>query len=209
VSQGTWVVMGSSTASGAGATTLDWAFAVRTAYRTTHGVTTVNIARGGQTTYSALPTGTPAVANRPAPNIETNTNAALTRTPAPKLVFVSYPTNDTEFGYTVEETVRNTLAVRAALIAGGAAVIVVSTQPRDMTPAKIAMLPQIDAQLKAAIGACFAETREALDGPDGKLDPAYNSGDGIHPNDAGHAVIASIVRDLIDSGNCVRVVPGA
>ena len=35
------------------------------------------------------------------------------------------------------------------------------------------------------------------------LSPVYDSGDGVHPNDAGHAVIAGRVVSLIDSRRCV------
>ena len=117
----------------------------------------------------------------------------------------SYPSNDTALGYAVDETVRNLLAIRAEALARGATVVLLSTQPRALTPAHLAKMPQIDARLQAAAGDCFVELREALAGPDGRLAPAYDSGDGVHPNDAGHALIFQRVKALIDGGRCVRL----
>jgi len=104
----------------------------------------------------------------------------------------------------VDETVHNLLTIRSAAPAKGISVIIVSTQPAALTAAQLAVLPQIDARMSAAVAPCFAAVREALAGPDGRLNPIYDSGDGLHPNDAGHAVIASKVEGVIDSGQCVR-----
>lgn len=201
VAPGTWVVMGSSTASGAGATSQSWADRLRAAYAA-RSVTVVNIAKGGTTTYAALPASSPPVSGRPAPDPSANVDAALAR--SPKLVLVAYPSNDTASGFSVDETVRNLLAVRSAAQAGGAAVIILSTQPLTLPPAQLALLPQIDARVSAAVAPCFVPVREALAAPDGTLSPTYDSGDHLHPNDAGHAVIFSKLASVIDSGQCVR-----
>lgn len=201
VAPGTWVVIGSSTAAGANAATQSWVQALGAGYAT-RSVVVNNIARGGTVTYSGLPVSSTPVANRPAPISTANVDAAMAL--APKLLLLSYPTNDTEAGYTVEETVRNFLAIRSFAQQRGAAVIILSTQPRAFTPAQLAQLSQIDTQLSAAVGPCFVAVREALAAPNGTLNPAYDSGDGVHPNDAGHAVIHSRVASRINSGECVR-----
>ncbi len=201
VAPGTWVVMGSSTASGAGATSQSWADRLKAAYAASS-VTVVNIAKGGTTTYAALPASSPPVSGRPAPDPSANVDAALAR--SPKLVLVAYPSNDTASGFSVDETVRNLLAVRSAAQAGGAAVIILSTQPLTLPPARLALLPQIDARVSAAVAPCFVPVREALAAPDGTLSPTYDSGDHLHLNDAGHAVIFSKLASVIDSGQCVR-----
>jgi acyl-CoA thioesterase I len=145
------------------------------------------------------------VPNRPPPDPTANVDAAIVGDPRPKLLLVSYPTNDTVFGYTVDETVRNLLTIRDAAQAKGTAVIIFSTQPRDLTPEQLAMLPQIDARLSEAVGPCFLPVREALARDDGRLALQYDSGDGIHPNNAGHAVIFDKLDQLIGTGNCVRL----
>ena len=42
-----------------------------------------------------------------------------------------------------------------------------------------------------------------LAGPDGRLAAAYDAGDGVHPNDAGHAIIFQRVDAVLQSGRCV------
>ncbi|HXE50583.1 MAG TPA: SGNH/GDSL hydrolase family protein [Ramlibacter sp.] len=202
---GNWVVMGSSTPAGAGARIQSWVQAVTAKY-SDRSVTVFNIAKGGKTTYEALPTATPLVDNRPPPDPEANVDAALAK--SPKLVIVSFPSNDTVVGYSVDETVQNLLRVRSIAQTAGASVIVVSMQPLSTIPAdRLALLAEIDARLAVDVAPCFVATREALAAPDGTLDPSYDSGDGVHVNDAGHAVIAARVEAVIDSGECVRVAP--
>ena len=203
VAPGTWAVIGSSSAAGAGASSGQaWVARLQSAVQGGN-VQISNLARGGTTTYQGLPASAAPVAGRPAPDATFNIDAALSGTP--KLVLVSYPSNDTALSYAVDETLRNLLAIRAEALARGAAVVLLSTQPRALTPAQLAQMPQIDAGLRAAAGDCFVELREALAGPDGRLAPAYDSGDGVHPNDAGHALIFQRVRSLIDGGRCVRL----
>lgn len=201
VAPGTWVVMGSSTATGAGATSQSWVDRLKAGYAS-RSVSVANIAKGATMSYSGLPSSSTPVAGRPAPDPAANVDAAMAL--APKLVLVSYPTNDTAFGYTADETVRNLLAIRSAVQARGAAVIMLSTQPAALTAGQLALLPQIDSRVSAEAGSCFVAVREALAAPDGTLHPAYDSGDGLHPNEAGHALIHSRVASVIDSGLCVR-----
>jgi lysophospholipase L1-like esterase len=63
-------------------------------------------------------------------------------------------------------------------------------------------LDQVDAHIAssaAANGIPMARVYQAFNGPNGDEDPVmkgYMSIDGIHPNDAGHKVIADLLRDL-------------
>jgi acyl-CoA thioesterase-1 len=200
VSPVTWAVIGSSTAAGAGATTKSWVAALGDTYAGA-GVSIVNLAEGGTTTYHGLPSSSPLVPNRPAPSLRRNVDAALGYSPT--VLLVSYPTNDTAYGYAVSETVGNLSTIRDYARARGVGVIVLSTQPRALSSTQLAQLVQIDEGVSGAASPCFVAVREALAGPDGRLAPAYDSGDGIHPNDAGHALIHSRVVALIDSGACV------
>ncbi|MFO1297377.1 MAG: SGNH/GDSL hydrolase family protein [Rubrivivax sp.] len=167
------------------------------------GVTVRNLAIGGTTTYDGLATGTPLVAGRPAPNTGGNVTAALAY--APKLIIVAYPTNDTANGYSVAEQVQNILAIRATAAANGAAVLVQGTQPRNLSDAQRALLAQVDASLASSIGACFVEVRSAVAAADGRIAAAYDAGDGVHLNDAGHALIYARIKAVLDGGNCVKV----
>jgi lysophospholipase L1-like esterase len=203
VQPGAWVVLGSSTAAGSGASSASAAWVNGLAvHHAARGVALTNLAVGGTTTCEALPTGSAPQPGRPAVDAAHNTSAALAL--GPKLVLISFPTNDTALGYSVDETVTNLLAMRSALQAGGAAVVLLSTQPRNLSDALLARLPQIDQRLADAAGACFVAVRTALAGPDGRLAPAYDAGDGVHPNDAGHALILQRVEDRLAAGDCVQ-----
>lgn len=203
VAGGTWVVMGSSTAAGAGAPAgKGWAAQLGTIYGP-RGAQLANIAKGGTVTYEGLGTNAARVAGRPAPDPAVNIDQALARRPV--LLIVSYPTNDTALGYSVDETVNNLLAIRAQALAAGVPVVLSSTQPRKLTDAQLGQLRTIDQRLAASVSACFVDVRQALAGADGRLAPGYDSGDGVHPNEAGHAVIAAQVTELIKTERCVRI----
>jgi lysophospholipase L1-like esterase len=205
VAPGTWTVIGSSTPAGVGATSgHGWVDLMRNAY-SGHGATVVNLAVGGSVSYQGVPTATSPPPGRPAPDPSPNIDAALAR--SPKLVFVSYPSNDTAAGYTADETVGNVLAMRNAAAANGVAVIVTSTQPSRAAPTaqQAVTLADIDRRLAAEFGGCFVNVRAVLATSSNTLDPRYDSGDGQHLNDAGHAVVFDQVRTVLESGQCVRV----
>lgn len=199
------MVIGSSTAAGSGATSIaaSWAGSLQSKY-SANGVKLTNIARIGTVTYQGLPTSSPPVAFRPGPDPSGNVDAALASTP--KLVLVGYPHNDTAGNYTADETVGNLIKIRDYAQARGVPVIIVSTQPRnEFSDAQIARLAQIDASVSAQASPCFVEVRTALASADGRLAAQYDSGDGVHPNNAGHAVIFNKISALVDSGACVRL----
>lgn len=200
---GTWVVMGSSTAAGTGAPAGKGWVAQLAGNYAARGVQVANIAQGGTVTYEGLSASAAPVAGRPAPNPAVNIDQALARKPV--LLIVSYPTNDTALGYGVDETVNNLLAIRSQALAAGVPVVVTSTQPRNLTDTQLANLRAIDTRLAASVGACFVEVRAALAGADGKLAPEYDSGDGVHPNGAGHVLIAERLSQLLAAGSCVRL----
>ncbi|QBY49682.1 SGNH/GDSL hydrolase family protein [Cupriavidus oxalaticus] len=203
VAPGNWVVMGSSSAQGTGASAGHAWAALLLARVQGAGVSMENLAKGGSVTYEGLSASASPTPNRPQPDLQHNVDAALSG--KPRLLLLSYPTNDSAIGYTVDETVRNLLAIRATAQAAGTAVLLLSTQPRNMAPDLLARLPAVDAQLASAAGACFVQVREALAGADDKLAPAYDAGDGVHPNDAGHAVILAHIQATLDAGQCVRL----
>ena len=200
--RGIWVVLGSSTAAGTGVPAgQGWVSLLEAAYRPA-GVSIRNLAVAGTVTYHALPGSLWPSLRRPSPTAEANVDAALAL--APRLLLLAYPSNDTARGYSVEETVSNLLAVRQVSLAKGVAVLVLSTQPRNLSTEQRASLRLIDQQLRTAVGPCFVATSERLATPDGLLQSAYDSGDGVHPNAEGHRQIADQVQAVINGGKCVR-----
>jgi acyl-CoA thioesterase-1 len=205
VAAGIWVVMGSSTASGAGAAPgKGWVDLLQTAMAP-RGAQMVNIAVGGSSTYHGLSAKSSPVAGRPQPNPAANIDQALSRKPV--LLIVSYPTNDIALGYGVDEIVTNLLAIRAQALEAGVPVLLTSTQPRNLSASKLEMLSAIDAKLANAVGTCLVTVNSILAGPNGQLASSFDSGDGVHPNAAGHEKIAAEVIKKVDAGTCVRLLP--
>ena len=200
---GTWVVMGSSTAAGAGAPPgKGWVALIAEAY-SSHGAQIVNIAKGASATYEGLSIAASPVSGRPAPDPNVNIDQALSRKPV--LLILSYPSNDTSRGYTSDETVNNLLAMRAQALAAGVPVIVTSSQPRNLSDVQLARLQEIDERLAAGVGGCFVDVRAGLAGPDRRLASGFDSGDGVHPNTDGHQKIFTTIRQLVDGGYCIKL----
>jgi len=198
----TWVVMGSSTAAGFGAGPGQrWSDLLQKDVAD-KGVTVRNIAKAGAVTYQALSTSVAPVIGRPAPDPSINLDYALSFRPS--VVFVSFPTNDTVAGYSVNEIVKNLKSIRDGARATGTQVILLSTQPRVMTNIQRQELRLIDEQLSDIAGKCFINVQKALTAPDGTLAKAYDSGDGIHPNNEGHNVIFEAVSTVIEEGICLQ-----
>lgn len=206
VAPGTWVVMGSSTAAGAGAPAgKSWVALLAAAYAES-GVQVANIAKGGTVTYEGLSTAAPPMPGRPAADPAINVDQALSRKPA--LLIVSYPSNDTALGYSVDETVNNLLTIQSRALTAGVPVMIMSTQPRNLSDTQLAQMRAIDQRVMASTGDCFIDLQQILAGSDGRLASDTDSGDGVHPNEAGHALIAKRVVDVLKTGRCVRI-PGA
>lgn len=203
VAPGTWVILGSSSALGVGATGRQgWAQQLAAA-PPADGVAVVNLAVGGTTTYAALPAGDTPPAGRPAPEPAGNIDAALAR--APSLLLLAYPSNDAVQGLSADESLANLRRVRALARPRGVAVLVLGTQPRRLSDAALAQQVALDAGLARLAGECFVPLRDGLVGPDGRTAPALEAADGVHLNDAGHAVVRDRVLARLRSGRCVRL----
>jgi lysophospholipase L1-like esterase len=205
VNPGLWAVMGSSTAAGVGATPGNaWADRIGQAYATKN-VSIVNLGLGGSVTYNGLSVNVPPTADRPPPDGAHNVDAALSH--SIRLLLIGYPSNDTAYGYSADETVRNHQWIAYTAAQSSVPSIVISSQPQRQVPSAWAAqtFADIDRRLADFFGPCFVEVRTALSLADNTLNPIYDSGDGQHLNDAGHNVIYTRVKAIIDSGNCVRV----
>jgi acyl-CoA thioesterase-1 len=201
ITRGAWVVMGSSTAAGGGAPVgKGWVSVLQNslASRTT-GI--VNLALPGAVTYLGLSTSSTPATGRPAPDPTRNIDQSLSRNPV--AIIVAYPTNDVVAGYSLDEIVNNILAIRTTAIARNVPVLVLSTQPRKVSDAQMVELRAIDARLSAAIGPCYVDVYNKLATASGQLMAQYDSGDGTHPNEAGHQIIATTLQQVIDSSTCV------
>jgi lysophospholipase L1-like esterase len=186
-------VIGSSTAAGTGATTgHGWVELVRTAATTAcPRVTVTNLAVPGTVTWQGLPASAGSVpAGRPAPLPGANLDTALALKPA--LVLVQYPSNDAASYYPLAETLANHAILRDGIRAAGATDVILGTFPRSFTdPAQVALMTGLRDALPAVAVPRYLELWTDLAAADNLVSSAYAKGDGIHLNDAGHALIAA------------------
>jgi hypothetical protein len=180
-------IVGSSTAAGTGATAGNsWASRFISYYSNVGNV--FNLALGGQVISNSAPTGytipTGWTAN---PNPARNVTYAEEN--GGDIVLINYPSN---FVNQTNGTTANYMAVLAAMVAycnsNGMDYRVFTTQPRnDFDLTKRTILKDTADAIIATYGTKVVNTyAELADSSTLNLKATYNSGDGIHPNDAGH-----------------------
>jgi lysophospholipase L1-like esterase len=196
-------VMGSSTAAGTGSSTgHGWVELVRAAAATAcPQVVVTNLASGGATTWSGLPSSTVAPPpGRAPPSNGRNLDAALALKPV--LVLVEYPSNDAANAYPLEETLANHVTIRDGIRAAGASDVIIGPFPRTFTysdpvpavaAAKTALMTGLRDALPAVGAPRYIELWTELAYSDTQVKTAYTAGDGIHLADPGHALIADRV----------------
>lgn len=203
VGAGPWVVLGSSTAAGAGAPAGSGWVSLASTKLAASGANFVNLAKSSSVTYHALSATSTIPPGRPVYDRTSNIDVALSY--RPRVVILAYPTNDTSLGYSVDETVKNLLDMRTMALERGAQVIVMSTQPRDLDLEKRKQLQEINTHLRNVMDKCFVNVYSTLADSEGRFASIYDSGDGTHPNMLGHLMIANFVESLIYSNSCVRL----
>jgi len=198
-----WAVLGSSTAAGVGASPGQGWVALLAARVAASGISVDNHARSGAVTYLALPAAAPRPAGRPATDAGLDIDALVAK--QPRLVVLAFPTNDAMAGYAAAETIANLTLLRTRALSQGAAVLVLSSQPRnDADASQREAMRLVDETMAQAAGACFVDVRIGLADADGRIVAAYNAGDGVHLNDAGHRWIFERVLAALTAGSCVR-----
>lgn len=198
-----WVILGSSSAKGAGASSPSTSWAGLLAEKAPEGVALVNLAVGGTTTYQALSSGCslPESRTRFAPLSETNVDAAIALDP--QWVIISFPSNDQANGFSVEETVHNLEQIISALYSQGIAVMVLSSQPREMREEWKPRLIAVDNLMASKMGACWVDVYTPL-AFNGLIKPEYDF-DGVHLNDAGHQVVFDAISTAMERQLCVQL----
>jgi acyl-CoA thioesterase-1 len=196
------VVLGSSSAAGEGANPIDSSWVNRViATVSADGIKAnfTNLAVPGYVTYQAMPTGFSA-ASRPAPDTAHNITKALSLKPT--LVLISFPTNDIADNYTDTEILANYAKMTHMLDSANVQYIIFSTQPRNFpTTAQRLRLKTFNDEAKAVYTSHYNDFLDQLSNPDYSIKTIYSAGDGIHLNNAGHAVIynATITHTVFES----------
>jgi lysophospholipase L1-like esterase len=184
------VILGSSTAAGDGANPIDSAWAYRI-----QGVVSqngskakfINLAVPGYTNYHAMPTGYH-MPNRPAPDTAANITKALSLRPS--LVIINFPSNDIADNYTGDEIMHNYSVMTHMLDSAKVQYIVFGNQPRNFPTYNQRYREKTLNDTIVNVYTIHANDVFApLSTSTYMIKPAYSSGDGIHLNNSGHALI--------------------
>lgn len=198
------VVIGSSTAAGTGATTPDSAWVNRyrnSVYQRDTRYPVTNLAMGGYTTYHLLPTGNPLAAGVGI-TIDTARNITKALSLNPEAVIINLPSNDAANLFAVADQLHNFRLMQQAAAAQGVQVWVCTTQPRNFTdPNQIAMQLAARDSITAYFGSHSIDFWSPVADASGYIDAQYNSGDGVHLNDAGHRLLEQqvLAKSIPDS----------
>lgn len=200
------VVLGSSTAAGAGASVADSAwvnlfqssiFQQNTRFEVT------NLAKGGYTTYHILPTGTP-IPTGVTLTVDTARNVTKALSLNPFALIVNMPSNDASYSFTPQQQLDNyTLIVNTAQNSS-VKVWVCTPQPRNFGNAfqiqiQRAVMDSILTRYQSYAINCWSGLADTA----GFIMPMYNSGDGIHLNNMGHRMIWNRVTEKdMDTLDC-------
>ena len=192
----TIVVLGSSTAAGAGTWPIDnaWVNLYRCYVQDFNPQNQViNLAKGGYNTYHLLPTGF-YTKNRSAVDTMRNLTKALEFNPDG--IIINLPSNDISSGFSVEEQLANFQHYQDFCDSHDINLWVTTTQARNF-PSERKRILQHD--LKDSLNNMFPQT--IIDFWTGFCDENFNilkefdSGDGCHMNNAGHKILTNRVID--------------
>ncbi len=184
------VVIGSSTAAGVGARPLDsaWVNRYQAHLKTLHpACQVVNLGKSGYQTFHLMPTGHKPPSPYPAPDTLRNITKALSL--RPDAIIINLPSNDAAAGYETQVQLDNFEAIAFAAWAADVPLWITTVQPRNFDTTKIQTQYQVLQALAKRFGDQTINFWDGLAGPDGTVNPRYNSGDGIHLNNAGHALL--------------------
>lgn len=192
------VILGSSSAAGAGANPTDssWARKLQFSFRKNinDNVDTpiVNLAYPGFVTYQVMPTGYPLPSNRTGwpPDPIRNVTAALAENPS--VIIINLPSNDANLpNYNTKETMDNFRFLFRQISSAGVRCFISTTQPRnDMNPTQRQQLRELYDSVLNNFGVYAIDVWSDLVTSDGQnlMRPEINA-DNIHPNNLGHSLL--------------------
>jgi lysophospholipase L1-like esterase len=201
------VVLGSSTAAGEGASSSGqgWVSLLATSLgmTVTNEFDTDNLAVGGYTTVELMPDS----------GADGSIDDALDRDP--NLVIVALAgNNDLSNGTSTSTYLSRLEQMRDVSVDAGVPIFFVSTAPKDVSTAERETLRDWGIEMKDRFASCWVPERSSAYSPcfidifdllaNDSLGVAseYGAGDGIHLNDAGHAVIFEAALEIVEPYVC-------
>ncbi|MEO0580987.1 MAG: GDSL-type esterase/lipase family protein [Bacteroidota bacterium] len=189
------VVMGSSTAAGTGPSHPDstWVNRYRRALQVinpAHRVT--NIARGGYNTYRLMPSSFVPPTGLPLPDSTKNITHAISL--SPDAIIINLPSNDAALNISAATQMQNFRTMVDSAQLAGIPVWICTTQPRVFSSSKIAIQLETRDSILTVFGNRAIDFWTGLADTSGLPLTQYDSGDGVHLNDAGHNILFERVR---------------
>lgn len=196
------VLIGSSSAAGAGASADSRSYAGRLASwlaQYAPGSCIQDLAVGGYTTYQLRPSDMGREAGHPGVDSARNVDAALSLSPS--LLIIHLPSNDVAAGYPLASSLRNIEAMLDRARSRGVAVAVVGPHPRGFTGGRKDSLARWAAILDTLSRAERIVVWDSLSRDSQSLRPGVRA-DGVHFNDSGHAIV---FRQIVRSRSWARL----
>ncbi len=191
VAGNTIVLIGSSIAAGVGASVYDsaWAGKYAASIKALNPTWTfVSLAVPGYTTYNVMRTGNVPPANRATPDTVHNITKAISLKPT--CLIISLTGNDIANGYAPAEYEENFDSLRALAVRAGIKVWITTPTPRTaVDSAKRVRILALRDRVLSRYAPRAIDFYDSLGAADGTMIPKFNSGDGIHPNNLGHAML--------------------
>jgi lysophospholipase L1-like esterase len=188
------VVLGSSTAAGAGPSSVEkawvWLYSDYLKQKDTR-FEIVNLAVGGYTTYDILPTGTQ-IPTGIYEAIDINRNITKAIDLNADGIIINMPSNDANMGYPVNNQIANFHLIVDAAKQANIPVWICSVQPRDFgnnTNALNIQLAMVNALPQEFPDMMIDFWNGLANSLGNDILPQFDSGDGIHLNNAGHKIL--------------------
>lgn len=214
------VILGSSTAEGAGASVRENSWVSRfSRYVKDVDVTNevVNLAKGGYTTCAIMPNGTPDyLTNGHLLTVDTLRNIDKALSLFPDIIIINMPTNDTSNGIPIQVQLSHFETIVDKARTHGVKVWITTSQPHNFgehyqPPYSDNYLPDVAKQkFRNQFGVLSKEiikrygdyaidfyTGIATDDGYGFIKPEYDSGDGVHLGDKAHAELFERVKKKV------------
>ena len=193
------VVLGSSTDAGIGANPSDSAWVNRFRNNLTlidNSFIVFNLAVGGYSTYDVMPTGFVPPAGRPFPKVNNNITYALQFNPV--MIIVNLPTNDAAYNYSISETITNFDSIISTSHLENVNIYLTTPQPRNFSnQSQLNLLFDLLDSCYSRYSSIYIDFWNGLAQPNGFILPQFNSGDGVHLNNAGHRIIFERAADKL------------
>ncbi|WP_207425174.1 SGNH/GDSL hydrolase family protein [Pedobacter sp. SYSU D00535] len=188
--EGKIIILGSSTAAGAGASPSDssWVSLLgKYLQNKSPRMTLVNLAQGGYTSFHIMPSDFVPAQGRPLADPDRNVTKAIAL--GATLVIINLPSNDIANGYSGKEFGDNLSRVADALRERRIAYIITGTQPRNLSADRRHLLKDLNQDFSHRFGPQLFSYYHLLNTADNLILPQFSAGDGVHLNNAGHRLI--------------------